>query len=154
MYEDILENGIIKTKDSYIRLIEILPINFYFKSESDQDIILENFKTLFKNLKFDIQIFIYSQKEEIENIFSRENKSQKENEIEEEYEIFLKDLLRKQEMYYKRFFIVLKETINDNYLFNLKNKEKLIKNILNKTNEIRNIENKQEMFEIIKNIYM
>lgn len=153
MYDEILENGIIKTKDNYIKLIEILPINFYFKSESEQEIILENFKNLFKSLKFDIQIYVYSQKEEIENIFNQENKSQKENEVQEEYKIFLEELLRKKEIYYKRFFIVIKEELNENFFINLKNKEKIIKSILSKTNECNSMDNKNDVLEIIKNIY-
>lgn len=153
MYDEILENGIIKTKDNYIKLIEILPINFYFKSESEQEIILENFKNLFKSLKFDIQIYVYSQKEEIENIFNQENKSQKENEVQEEYKIFLEELLRKKEIYYKRFFIVIKEELNENFFINLKNKEKIIKSFLSKTNECNSMDNKNDVLEIIKNIY-
>ena len=58
-------------KNKYIKIIEIFPINFSFKSESEKAIILESYKNFLKNLNIDIQIFIYSQKECLYNYFNK-----------------------------------------------------------------------------------
>ena len=86
-----LESGIIKTKKNYCRLIEVKPINYYFKSESEKEIILELYKNLFQNVNFYFQIFIYSQKEDLDNYFNSLNKNfPEENELKTEYTNFLK----------------------------------------------------------------
>ena len=68
--ESILEKGIIKLKDfSYIKIIKVNPINYNLKSDLEKEAILNSYKTLFKGLKFDLQILIQSKKEDLtENI--------------------------------------------------------------------------------------
>ena len=108
MYDEILENGIIKIKNNYIRIIEVFPINFNFKSDIEKESILENYKNFFKSLKIDFQICIYSQKENLSKYFNQINiNNQKENEIKEEYELYLNNLIRENNIYYKRFFICI-----------------------------------------------
>lgn len=65
-FETILENGIIKLKNnSYIKIIEIIPINFNLKSELEKEAILNSYKIFLKTCNFDLQILIQSNKEYI-----------------------------------------------------------------------------------------
>ena len=48
-FENILDNGIIKLKNSsYIKIIEIIPINFNLKSELEKEAILNSYKIFLK----------------------------------------------------------------------------------------------------------
>ena len=58
-FEKILDNGIIKIKNSfYIKIIEIIPINFNLKSELEKEAILNSYKIFLKTCNFDIQILL------------------------------------------------------------------------------------------------
>ena len=81
-FENILENGIIKLKDSsYIKIIEIIPINFNLKSELEKEAILNSYKIFLKTCNFDFQILIQSNKENLDkHIFNINNQKNKEKE--------------------------------------------------------------------------
>ena len=65
-FEKILDNGIIKIeKLKYIKIIEIIPINFNLKSELEKEAILNSYKIFLKTCNFDIQILIQSNKEDL-----------------------------------------------------------------------------------------
>ena len=67
--ESILENGIIKLKNSsYIKILEIIPINFNLKSELEKEAILNSYKIFLKTCNFNFQILIQSNKENLEKI--------------------------------------------------------------------------------------
>ena len=82
-FENILENGIIKLKNSsYIKIIEIIPINFNLKSELEKEAILNSYKIFLKTCNFDLQILIQSNKENLDKHISNINlqkKNEKEN---------------------------------------------------------------------------
>ena len=60
-FEYILENGIIKLKNSsYIKIIKIIPINFNLKSELEKEAILNSYKIFLKTCNFNFQILIQS----------------------------------------------------------------------------------------------
>lgn len=156
MYDEIFENGIIRIKNKYIRIIEVFPINFNFKSELEKESILENYKNMFKTLKLDFQICIFSQKEDFTNYFSQiKNNNQKENEIKEEYELYLTNLIKENEIYYKRFFVVVSfidENFQD-YEKEINHRCNLLISMLNKINEIKIINNKEDILNILSFIY-
>ena len=156
MYDEILENGIIKIKNNYIRIIEVFPINFNFKSDIEKESILENYKNFFKSLKIDFQICIYSQKEDLSKYFNQINiNNQKENEIKEEYEFYLNNLIRENNIYYKRFFICI-SVIEDEvkkYLEELEYKCNLCLNMIQKNNDAKILNKKSEILEILNFLY-
>ena len=156
MYDEIFDNGIIRIKNKYIRIIEVFPINFNFKSDLEKESILENYKNIFKSLKLDFQICVFSQKEDFTNYFNQiKNNNQKENEIKEEYELYLTNLIKNNEIYYKRFFVIisfLDENFQD-YEKEINYRCNLLMNMLNKINETKIIDNKDNILTILNYIY-
>lgn len=130
--ESILENGIIKLKNSsYIKILEIIPINFNLKSELEKEAILNSYKIFLKTCNFNFQILIQSNKENLEKIISdinfRKNK-EKENikKISENYINYIKELNKNKKSSNKNFYIIIKNNIKD---------EKIEENVVEELNE-------------------
>ena len=68
-FDDILENGIIISKNSYIKIIKINPINYNLKSTLEKEAILNSYKLFLKTCNFNIQIIIQSKKEDLSKHF-------------------------------------------------------------------------------------
>lgn len=162
-FDKILDNGIIKLKDlSYIKIVEISPINFNLKSELEKKAILNSYKTFFKTCNFDIQILIQSNKKELSKHISKINlQKYKENEkikkISDNYINYVKELNQNRKSSNKNFYIILKilnqkenpkleniviEELNDNYF---KVKECLARC----GNIVKDINNKEIIKEIL-----
>ena len=70
--EKIFDNGIIKFKNNkYIKLIQVMPINFNLKSDFEKKSILNSYKVFLKTCNFDIQILIQSNKENLSKHISQ-----------------------------------------------------------------------------------
>jgi len=114
-FETILENGIIKLKNnSYIKIIEIIPINFNLKSELEKEAILNSYKIFLKTCNYNIQILIQSNKEDLSEHFSKLEKNiKKENKKVQkylnQYIIFIQEFNRKRKSSSKNFYIIIKE---------------------------------------------
>ncbi len=134
--ENIIEDILI-TKDKYIRVLKISPINYDLKSDFEKQSIINAYKTVLKTCDFDFQILILSQKENIEKnikilneqlykktemlnkekIFSTkekesqnlENKTKKINEIYFNYLNFIKKINNNINISSKNFYIILYE---------------------------------------------
>ena len=63
--EKILDNGIIKIENSYIKIIKVIPINFSLKSELEKEAILNSYKLFLKTFNVDLQILIQSKKQDL-----------------------------------------------------------------------------------------
>ena len=118
-FEKILDNGIIKIKNSfYIKIIEIIPINFNLKSELEKEAILNSYKIFLKTCNFDIQILIQSNKEDLSKHISKIN-SQKKYETEkiknisENYIQYIKNLNQNKKSSNKKFYIIIKNSLNN-----------------------------------------
>ena len=131
-FESILENGIIKLKNSsYIKILEIIPINFNLKSELEKEAILNSYKIFLKTCNFNFQILIQSNKENLEKIISDINfqkNKEKENikKISENYIIYIKELNKNKKSSNKNFYIIIKNNIKD---------EKVEENVVEELNE-------------------
>lgn len=125
-FENILENGIIKLKNfSYIKIIEIIPINFNLKSELEKEAILNSYKIFLKTCNFNFQILIQSNKEDLsKHINNIQNKLIQENnnisEISKKYIKYIKKLNQNKKSSSKNFYIIIKYK-NNNELNNLEN---------------------------------
>lgn len=163
-FENILENGIIKLKNSsYIKIIEIIPINFNLKSELEKEAILNSYKIFFKTCNFDFQILIQSNKENLDkhisNINIQKNK-EKENikKISENYIRYIKQLNQNKKSSNKNFYIIIKNSIEkekiekeeETIFEELNEKYFKIKECLARCgNVVKDINNKEKVKEII-----
>ena len=120
-FEYILENGIIKLKNSsYIKIIKIIPINFNLKSELEKEAILNSYKIFLKTCNFNIQILIQSNKEDLSHhiLNIQKNISKKENKylekISENYIQFINKINSERKSSSKDFYIIISDEINKN----------------------------------------
>ena len=131
-FENLLENGIIKLKNSsYVKILKILPINFNLKSELEKESILNSYKIFLKTCNFNFQILIQSNKENLEKIISDINfqkNKEKENikKISENYINYIKELNKNKKSSNKNFYIIIKNNIKD---------EKVEENVVEELNE-------------------
>ena len=131
-FESILENGIIKLKNSsYIKILEIIPINFNLKSELEKEAILNSYKIFLKTCNFNFQILIQSNKENLEKIisdinFQKNKEKEKIKKISENYINYIKELNKNKKSSNKNFYIIIKNNIKD---------EKVEENVVEELNE-------------------
>jgi hypothetical protein len=124
-FETILENGIIKLKNSsYIKIIEIIPINFNLKSELEKEAILNSYKIFLKTCNFDLQILIQSNKQNLEkhisNInFQKNNEKENIKKIANNYIQYIKELNQNKKSSNKNFYIVIKNQVENEKVENI-----------------------------------
>ena len=117
--EEILKDGIIKLKkNSYIKIIKIIPINFNLKSNLEKEAILSSYKIFLKTCDFDIQILIQSKKEDLSRHFStiKNNLKNNKNNLLNNYLInyinFVKKINNEKKYSSKNNYIIIKENKN------------------------------------------
>jgi len=103
---DILE-GIVKLKDnSYIKIIEVEPINLSLKSNFEKEMILNSYKNFLKSLSSNIQIIIQTKtadlNEHIEKIKSKNNQNL--SDLISSYYSYIQKI-RIKNLYSKKFYI-------------------------------------------------
>ena len=163
-FETIFKNGIIKLKNSsYIKIMEINPINFNLKSELEKEAILNSYKIFLKTCNFDMQILIQSNKENLDKHISNiNNQRNKENEnirkIADNYIKYIKDLNQNKKSSNKNFYIVIKnpavnekiEVVEESIFEELNEKYFKIKECLARCgNIVKDINEKEKIKELI-----
>lgn len=113
-FDEILDNGIIKLKDSsYIKIIKVKPINYSLKSELEKEAILNSYKTFIKSCNFDLQILIQSRKEDLTKHIEKLNKDNSYKEIKEKYIKYINELNQNKKSSNKNFYIIIKKTTSN-----------------------------------------
>ena len=160
-FEKILDNGIIKLKDSsYIKIMKIIPINFNLKSELEKEAILNSYKIFLKTCNFDLQILIQSNKENLEKHISniniqKELENKKINEISNNYINYIQELNKNKKSSNKIFYIIIKnklinEKIEENIIEDLNDKYFIIKESLARCgNVVKDINEKEKVERLI-----
>lgn len=167
--EEILNNGIIKTKNKYIKILKVIPINYNLKSDLEKQSILNSYQIFLKTCNFDIQILIQSNKENLEkNIFYiQKNIQKKENKylkkVSESYIEYICKMNASKKASSKNFYLIiskksLKEQEYNDSLEMIKNdlKEKYfkIKECLSRCgNSVFEINTKEETLKIINSFF-
>lgn len=162
-FNKILQNGIIKTNDKYVKIIKVVPINFNLKSEMEKEAILNSYKIFLKTFNSDLQILIQSKKEDLsKHISCVESQKHNENDtiqkISQNYIYYIKELNKKKKSSTKNFYIIIKsqninkevedfdalacDELNEKYL---KIKDCLVRC----GNRIINIDNKEDVINIL-----
>ena len=109
----ILYDGIIElTNHQYVKLLEVIPINYNLKSDLEKESILNSYKLFLKTCNFDIQILIQSNKEDLsqhiskikKNILKKENKHFKN--LAESYIDYITKINLNKKSASKKFYII------------------------------------------------
>ena len=161
--DEVLEGGIIKLKkNNYLKIMQIIPINFNLKSDLEKEAILNSYKIFLKTCDFDIQILIQSKKEDLSKHFSiiKNNPKNKKNNLIEKYSEnyikFINKINNEKKSSSKNFYIIIKEVKNSEkevseevIIQNLNDKYFKIKECLSRCgNKVFNI-NKKETINIL-----
>lgn len=166
-YFCVFDNGIIKLKNnSYIKIIKVNPINFNLKSNLEKESILNSYKIFLKTCKFNIQILIQSNKEDLTSHISNieeinKNEKEKIKKIKINYINYILELNKKRKSSSKNFYIILKEVHenkkeklneeNEKYIFDKLNENYFkIKECLSRCgNFVTDISKKEEVEQIL-----
>ena len=112
--EKILDKGIIKMKDSsYIKIINVSPINYNLKSELEKEAILNSYKNLFKSSYFNLQILIQSKKEDLSNNIKLLRENNYHEEIKEKYIEYIENLNMLKKSSCKNFYLIIKDSTSE-----------------------------------------
>jgi len=165
-YQTILDNGIIKLDDGYIKIIKVYPINYELKSNLEKEAILNNYKLFLKTCNFNFQILIQSKKENLSNYISNlkinTNGNEKIARLSNDYLAYISALEQENKSSSKEFFIILKVGFNEHHKNeeeNLAQNELLdqfykIKETLSRCgNMVQQIESAKETEEFLKDFY-
>ena len=114
-FENILDNGIIKLKDSsYVKIMKVTPINYNLKSELEKEAILDSYKKFIKSLNLNLQILVQSKKEDLTKHLELINKNKHLGEIKDKYIEYIKALNKNKKSSNKNFYIIIKKSTLDN----------------------------------------
>ena len=150
--------------NSYIKIIEVKPINYNLKSNLEKEAILNSYKTFLKTCSFDIQIIVQSNKEDLSKNISIINNNLKSEKIKliqiaNNYIEYIKYLNQKKDSYKKKFFILIKNSNikkqidnNENRIINELNEKyfKIKESLIRCGNDVINIDRPEEIVEILK----
>lgn len=160
-----IRDGIIENKNGeFLKILEILPINFELKSIEEKETILYSYKTFLKTCNFDLQILIKSKKNDLEKHIYSISKSIEAENLEtlkllgKEYIKMVNEKAIKNTIT-RKFFIVFFAEINgnrkisrDTAVTDLMEKTSKVKLTLEKCgNEV--IDLSENNFYIINNLY-
>lgn len=131
-FDRLMESGIVKMKNnSYIKIMNIVPINYSLKSDLEKEGILNSYKTFLKTCNFDIQIIVQSNKEDLSKHILRIKETVKKEtnlnllKISEKYIEYIIRLNNEKKSSSKNFYIIIKSYQKD------KTKEEIIISELN-----------------------
>ena len=107
-----VQNGVVVTKDGrYVKILEVMPVNFYLKSAIEQQNIIFYFSSYLKIAPDNLQIKIVTQKADIDGYVAR-MKGFLDNEVSENCRRMIEDNIREvaylaaNEAVTRRFFLV------------------------------------------------
>ena len=109
-----IRDGVVKLKtESYIKIIEVIPVNFKLKSLNEQRAILMQYKSFLKACQFDMQIVVQSRRtdtsphtEKIRQFYGKEN-NQKVQDMMLDYINLVQNMSLRRKSISRRFFIVI-----------------------------------------------
>ena len=168
MFEKIFSNGIIKTKDSFLKLLKVYPINYNLKSSLEKEAILNSYRLFLKTCNFDIQILVQSKKEDLsyhlKKISDLKINNEKMNMYRNSYIEYLRKVSLENKSSNKEFYIVLKQPIEgenisfENSLQIAENKifENFmkVKDTISRTGVIvKQIDSEQDVLNLLKEMY-
>ena len=158
-FEKILEKGIIKMKDSsYIKILNVNPINYVLKSSLEKEAILNSYKNLFKSCNFNFQILIQSQKEDLKEHINKLKENNLYPEIKEKYINYINYFVKSKKSSNKKFYLILKSSAseeNENVIMqNLENNYLKIKDLFGRCgNFVSEYTEEKQILEILYSFF-
>ena len=132
--KQIFKDGIVElSNNAYIKILEVVPINYNLKSDLEKEAILNSYKIFLKTCNFDIQILIQSNKEDLSHHISKIKKYvyKKENKylrtLVDNYINYISTININKKSASKKFYIIIK----NNYINKKENNLEIIKQELN-----------------------
>ena len=168
MFEEIFSNGIIKTKDCYLKLLKVYPINYNLKSSLEKEAILNSYRLFLKTCNFDIQFLVQSKKEDLsyhlKKISDLKINNEKMNMYRNSYIEYLRKVSLENKSSNKEFYIVLKQPIEgENISFenslqiaenNIFENFMKVKDTISRTGVIvKQIDSEQDVLNLLKEMY-
>lgn len=115
-FENIYENGLLFYKNSFIKILQISPINYDLKSNLEKEAILNSYKNFLKTCDFDIQILIQSKKEDISKTISQIKNVNETNpkilEIQEKYIDYISQMNQEKNSSSKNFYMIIAKKVD------------------------------------------
>ena len=154
-FEEILEKGIIKLKNSsYIKIIKVKPINYNLKSEIEKEAILNSYSKMFKSINFNLKILNQNKKEDLSKKKKKMNSNKNNIELKSKYIKFIQETNLTKKSSSKNFFIILRESqieiLEKIKIENLQNNYQKIRDLLSRCgNIVSEITEEKEIIEII-----
>ena len=113
-YIEAINNGTLRLSDGRkINVLKVEPINLNLKSKTEQRIIIESYKILLKQCDFDFQIYIQTQKVNVENhIFKIQKCVEYESKIQdmaEDYIRLVKEISNSKSSITRKFYIIFEK---------------------------------------------
>ena len=127
--------------DKFIKIMQIVPINYNLKSDLEKKSILNSYKIFLKTCNFNIQILIHSSKENLDQHILKIQKN-----IQKKVNIYLKELAENYLSYINKINISKKSSSKEFYLIIQNEKSQVKKESVNK--EIIYSELKEKYFKI------
>ncbi len=127
--------------DKFIKIMQIVPINYNLKSDLEKKSILNSYKIFLKTCNFNIQILIHSSKENLDQHILKIQKN-----IQKKENIYLKELAENYLSYINKINISKKSSSKEFYLIIQNEKSQVKKESVNK--EIIYSELKEKYFKI------
>lgn len=147
--QEIKNNEIILTNEDRLVIMRVEPINFKLKSVSEQEAILEAYKTFLKLCDFDIQIFVQTQeanvkrhKEEIKKCILYEKEI---SDMAEDYIHLINEISEVRGSVSRKFFLIIKVTEEDK-----ENKINKVREGLEGCGNVIELCTTQELIQILK----
>lgn len=110
-FEKILDKGIVKLKDSsYIKILNITPINYILKSNLEKEAILNSYKNIFKSCNFNLQILIQSREENLNGHIKKLKENNLYPEIKNKYIEYINCFVKSKKSSNKKFYIIIKNS--------------------------------------------
>ena len=154
-FDKILDKGIIKMKDSsYIKILNINPINYILKSSLEKEAILNSYSNIFKTCNFNFQILIQSKKEDLKEHIKKIKENKDYIELTEKYIEYIKNFAKSKKSSNKKFYLILKDSAsetNENVIIqNLENNYLKIKDLFGRCgNLVSEYTEEKEIVDII-----
>ena len=165
-FVEILDNGVIKFPNYFVKIIKVFPINYNLKSNLEKEAILNSYKVFLKTCDFNIQILIQSKKENLSKHISNVQKSVSDEknpkilEISEKYINYIKMKNEENRSSSKNFYIVIRSELNNLIngeeicINNLNDNYFKIKETLSKVgNRVIEIKRKEDIEKILMSFY-